>query len=55
MLQENGKYDKVLDLLKKSKPLLDSTEDIENEVIKRIKNVDHSERMYSIFCLGGYI
>src|SRR5664280_99163 len=45
MLQENEKYDKVLDLLKKSKPLLDSTEDIENEVIKRIKNVGHSERM----------
>jgi len=45
MLQEKGKYDKVLGLLKKSKPLLDSSEDIENEVIKRIKNVGHSERM----------
>lgn len=30
------KYNRVLSLLRKSKPILDSTEDIEREVIKRI-------------------
>jgi|ERR1035437_2475241 hypothetical protein len=42
MAQENEKLDKVLNLLRKSSPLLDSSEDIEKEVIKRIKNIDYS-------------
>jgi signal recognition particle subunit SEC65 len=42
MKPENEKYNKVLDLLRKSKPDLDSTDDIEREVIKRIERVNHS-------------
>lgn len=42
MEPENEKYNKVLDLLRKSKPGLDSTDDIEREVIKRIERVNHS-------------
>lgn len=42
MKPENEKYDKVLNLLRESTPLLDSTEDIEREVIKRIKKAHHS-------------
>jgi signal recognition particle subunit SEC65 len=38
----NEKYNKVLDLLRKSKPDLDSTDDIKREVIKRIERVNHS-------------
>jgi hypothetical protein len=33
----NEKYDRVLNLLRKSKPQLDSTEEIEREVIRRIQ------------------
>jgi hypothetical protein len=33
---ESEKYRKVLDILRKSKPVLNSTEDIEREVIRRI-------------------
>jgi hypothetical protein len=36
MNNENEKYNKVINLLKVSKPKLESTEDIENEVMKRI-------------------
>ena len=36
MKPESEKYDKVMNLLRKSKPELDSTEDIEREVIRRI-------------------
>jgi hypothetical protein len=42
MVQENEKYDKVLDLLRKSSPLLGSSEDIEIEVIKKIKSAPNS-------------
>lgn len=42
MTPENEKYNKVLDLLRKFKPELDSTEDIEREVIKMITKVSHS-------------
>ena len=42
MEPENEKYNKVLDLLRKSKPGLDSTDDIEREVIKRIERVNHA-------------
>ena len=38
MKPENEKYDKVLNLLRQSKPLLSSSEEIEKEVIKRIQN-----------------
>ena len=38
MNQENEKYKKVINLLKVSKPKLDSSEEIENEVINRIAN-----------------
>ena len=40
MEPHNEKYKKVLNLLRNSKPVLDSTEDIEIEVIKRIKEND---------------
>ncbi|MBE3094131.1 MAG: hypothetical protein IMZ52_03800 [Actinobacteria bacterium] len=39
---ENGKYIKVLNILRKSKPVLGSTDDIEKEVIKRIARVHQS-------------
>jgi hypothetical protein len=40
METESEKYKKVLNLLRNSKPELDSTEDIEIEVIKMIKKTD---------------
>jgi hypothetical protein len=39
MEQESEKYKKVLEILRNSKPVLNSTDDIENEVIKRISKV----------------
>jgi hypothetical protein len=42
MTRGSEKYYKVLDLLRKSKPALNSTDDIEREVIKRISKVNHS-------------
>jgi hypothetical protein len=47
MKPENEKYKKVLDLLRKSKPDLDSTDGIEREVIKRISRVNHSRLFLS--------
>ena len=44
MKPEIEKYNKVLDLLRKSKPEMDSTEDIEREVIKRIATI-HKSRL----------
>jgi|GEM_PF-596009 hypothetical protein len=46
MKQENENYNKVLNLLRKSEPVLNSTEDIEREVIKR---VIQSNRMQVFF------
>ena len=42
MKTESEKYNKVLNILRKSKPILESTEDIEREVIKRIARVPQS-------------
>jgi hypothetical protein len=42
MKEESEKYNKVLNILRKSKPELYSTEDIEREVIKRIERVPQS-------------
>jgi hypothetical protein len=42
MIRGNEKYVKVMDLLRKSKPALDSTKDIENEVIKRVSEINNS-------------
>lgn len=39
MKPENEKFDKVLDLLRKSKPVVDSSDDIEREVISRITKI----------------
>jgi|WetSurSiteA1Bulk_404760.scaffolds.fasta_scaffold135871_1 hypothetical protein len=39
MIMESEKYNKILNVLRVSKPVLDSTEDIEKEVIKRISKV----------------
>jgi hypothetical protein len=36
------KYNKILNLLKKSTPLLNSTGEIESEVIRRVKKLTHS-------------
>jgi signal recognition particle subunit SEC65 len=41
MKPENEKYDKVLDLLRKSKPQLDSSVEIEREVGRRIQKSGH--------------
>jgi len=46
MKEESEKYKEVLNLIKKSKPVLKSTDDIENEVIRRISTEKH--RGYSI-------
>jgi hypothetical protein len=43
MVQERKKYNCVLDILRKSKPVLDSTEGIEKEVIKRITIAEKSK------------
>jgi hypothetical protein len=43
METESKKYDKVLNILRKSRPVLDSTEDIEREVIKRISETQKSK------------
>ncbi len=43
MVQESEKYSKVLQMLRKSKPVLHSTEDIENEVIRRISETHRSD------------
>ena len=42
MTQESERTNKVLNLLRNSKPSLDSTDDIEREVINRISKVDQS-------------
>jgi hypothetical protein len=42
MKTENEKYNKVLNILRNSRPFLSSTEDIETEVIKQIKRADHA-------------
>lgn len=47
MKPANEKYDKVLEILRKSKPLLGSTEDIEKEVMEAISRVPESEITFS--------
>jgi hypothetical protein len=42
MKTENDNYHKILNLLQKSTPLLNSTGDIENEVLRRIKKSNQS-------------
>jgi hypothetical protein len=42
MKKENDKYDKIVNLLQRSTPLLNSTGDIENEVLSRIKKSNQS-------------
>ena len=54
MKSESEKYDKIINLLRKSKPEIDSIEDIEKEVIKRIARrsrsvVDLSELIDFLF------
>jgi uncharacterized Fe-S cluster-containing protein len=53
-IMECEKYNKILKVLRESKPVLDSTEDIEKEVIKRISKVrqpifNFSEAIDSLF------
>ena len=43
MKQRNVKYNKTVELLRKSKPVLDSSEDIEQEVIRRISSSARQE------------
>jgi hypothetical protein len=47
MIQESEKYNKVLNILRKSKPELDSTESIEKEVIRRISGTQRQELLFS--------
>jgi hypothetical protein len=47
MKQENGKYNRVINLLRKSRPLTDSTSEIEREVIRRISKTDRSEIFFA--------
>ena len=47
MKQEREKYNKILNILRKSKPVLDSTEDIEREVMNRISGVHQSRFVLS--------
>jgi hypothetical protein len=39
METEKTNYEKVINILRKSKPVLDTTEDIETAVIRKIKSV----------------
>lgn len=50
MKQGNDKYLKIIDLLRRSKPVLDSTGDIEREVIREISRIKEP-----IFNLAGLI
>ncbi len=47
MIQESEKYEKILSILKKSKPILKSTEDIEKEVIHRISGTQRTDFVLS--------
>lgn len=47
MKPENENYNKVLNLLRKSEPVLDSTEDIEKEVIKRVTQTNRNRVFFS--------
>jgi hypothetical protein len=47
MIPESEKYNKVLIILRKSKPTLNSTEDIEREVLKRIARIRKPEIVLS--------
>jgi hypothetical protein len=47
MKKNSEKFDKVIDILRYSKPILDSTDDIEREVIKRISEKHHSSLVTS--------
>jgi hypothetical protein len=47
MKPESENYDKVLNLLRKSKPILDSTESIEREVINKVTKINHSGIKFS--------
>jgi len=47
MKTSDDKYDKVVNLLRKSKPILDSTEDIELKVMRRIKGMDKTSYSFS--------
>lgn len=57
MVPESEKYSKVLQLLRKSKPVLNSTADIENKVISRISKTHWSDLFISdaINFLFGWI
>jgi hypothetical protein len=57
MIQENEKFYRILKILRKSKPVLNSTEDIENEVIKRIVKIQQPQFILSdvIDFLFGWI
>jgi hypothetical protein len=47
MKPESEKYKKVLNILRNSKPLLDSTEDIEREVINKIARAQQNRLSFS--------
>ena len=47
MEQVNGKYEKVLEILKRTKPVLGSSEDIEEKVLKRISRKQVPEQNLS--------
>jgi len=49
MTAENGRYKKILEILRSSKPDLPEPEEIENEVIKRIQHENHRTRRVSDF------
>ncbi len=47
MIKENENYKKVIDLLRKSKPLLDSANSIEENVLKRLSKENHAAITFS--------
>jgi hypothetical protein len=47
MKPESENYQKIINLLRESTPVLHSTEDIEKEVIKRISNINHFRSSFS--------
>lgn len=57
MKAESEKYQKIINLLRESKPVLDSTEGIEKEVIKKISVIPHyrSSFLETVDFLFGWV
>jgi hypothetical protein len=57
MRAEEEKYDRVMNILRKSKPLLAGTGDIENNVMRRIREISKDNSVATSFldCIFGWV